>query len=129
MREHLISAFIALVASGGYFLLLDFARPALEERRLVPVWWAILALYATLVFGIGFMRVIKARPKLSGTGFLLFLATLFLYDPTINTHLKPVGLGWLWIASLIVGFLWLLTLMKIILKDQQRGSGRFPPLQ
>jgi hypothetical protein len=120
MREHLISGIAALTASAGYFLLLDFARPALEERRLVPVWWAILALYAILVFGIGFMRVIKARPKLCGIGFLLLLATLFLYDPTINIQLKPLGLGWLWIASLIVGVLWLLTLMKITLKDQQR---------
>ncbi len=127
MREHLTSAITALAASAGYFLLLDFARPTLEERRLVPVWWAILALYAILVFGIGFMRVIKARPKSCGIGFLLLLATLFLYDPTINIHLKPVGLGWLWIASLIVGILWLLTLMKITLKDQQKESGRFAP--
>ncbi len=127
MREHLISAITALTASAGYFLLLDFARPGLEERRLVPVWWAILALYAILVFGIGFMRVIKVRPKLSGIGFLLLLATLFLYDPTINIHLKRVGLGWLWIASLIVGILWLLTVMKITLKDQQRKSGRLAP--
>jgi len=126
MREHLKSALTAALAAAGYFLLLDFARPALEQR-LVPVWWAILALYAILVFGIGFMRVIKARPKLSGIGFLLLLATLFLYDPTINIRLKLVGLGWLWIASLIVGILWLLTFMKITLKDRQRESGRFAP--
>jgi hypothetical protein len=112
------------MASAGYFLLLDFARPALGERRLVPVWWAMLALYAILVFGIGFMRVIKARPKFSGIGFLLWIATLFLYDPTINIHLKPVGLGWLWIASLIAGILWLLMFIKITLKGQQRESDR-----
>lgn len=110
------------MASAGYFMLLDFARPALEQRRLVAVWWLILALYAVLVFAFGFARVIGTRPKLSGTGFLLWLGTLFLYDPTINVYLKAVGLGWLWIAFLIVGFLWLLTLMKITFKDQQRAS-------
>jgi hypothetical protein len=127
MREHLVSAITALTASASYFLLLDFARPALEKRQLVPVWWAILALYAILVFGIGFVRVIRVRTKLSGIGFLLLLATLFLYDPTINIRLKAVGLGWLWIASLIVGILWLLTIMKITLKDQQDASAQKPP--
>ena len=127
MREHLISAFAAAIGVASYFLLLDFARPSLEERGLVPLWWAILALYAILLFGTSCMRVIKARPRFSGIGFFLWLATLFLYDPTINIHLKPVGLGWLWIASLIVGILWLLTLMKITLKDQQKESGRFAP--
>ncbi len=129
MREHLISAFAAAIAVASYFLLLDFARPTLEERGLVPLWWAILALYAILLFGTSCMRVIKARPKFSAIGFLLWLAALFLYDPTINIHLKPVGLGWLWVPSLILGFLWLLALMKITLKDRQRESARVAPPQ
>ena len=127
MREHLISAVTALMAAASYFFLLDFVRPTLEERQLVPVWWGILAIYATVVFGTGFMPVIRARPKLCGIGFLSFLATLFLYDPTINIHLRSLGLGWLWIASLIVGILWLLAFIRITLKDQQTQGGDLPP--
>ena len=120
MREHLISALVALVAAVGYFLLLDFARPALESKGLVAVWWVILTFYAMLIFGVGFIRAIRTRPKLSGIGFVILVATLFLYDPTINVHLKRVGLGWLWIASLTLGFAWLLALMRVTVKDRQR---------
>jgi len=127
MREHLKSAFTAAIAAASYFLLLDFARPELELRGLLPVWWATLALYAIVVFVRAFSNKVKARPKLIAIGFFLFASTLYLYDPTINPHLKLIGLGWLWIASLILGILWLLALMKITRKDQQRESGRLAP--
>ncbi len=113
MRQHALWGFEALIASVGYFLLLDFARPALQERHLVSAWWCTLGLYIVLVFGYGFRSAIRSRPKFSAIGFLLFAATFFSYDPTINPHLETIGMGWLWIATLVAGFLWLLLGIRV----------------
>lgn len=119
MRQHLLAAVTAFIASAGYFLLLDFARPALENRQLLFVWWAILGIYAALVFVVGFGAWIKARPKFTASGLLLFSATLYLYDPTISPRLQSIGLGWLWVASLILAVTWLLTLISITRRGNQ----------
>ena len=104
---------LGIVASvAGYFLLLDFFRPALEKRHLIPIWWATLGLYVILVGGSGFWHVRKDRPCFAATGFLLICATLYLYDPTINSHLESIGLRWVWIVPLIAYFLWILAWVK-----------------
>ena len=101
-----------VVSVAGYFLLLDFVRPILEEHHSVPVWWAILGLYLIFVGGTGFWYVGKARPGFAAIGFLLIAAALYLYDPTLNSHLASLGLKWVWIVPLTGYFLWLMAWVK-----------------
>jgi len=71
MRKYFLSSMGVVVSVVGYFLLLDFVRPILEEHHSVPVWWAILGLYLIFVGGTGFWYVGKERPGFAAIGFLL----------------------------------------------------------
>ena len=112
MRKYFLSSLGVAVSVGGYFFLLDFVRPTLEEHHSVQVWWAILGLYLIFVGGTGFWYVGKERPGFAAIGFLLIAAALYLYDPTINSHLESIGLKWVWIAPLTGYFLWLMAWTK-----------------
>jgi hypothetical protein len=107
MRKYFASWLGVAASVVGYFLLLDFVRPALEERHSVSLWWAILGLYLVFIGGSGFWLVLKERPGFAAIGFLLIAAALYLYDPTINSHLRSIGLKWVWIVPLTGYFLWL----------------------
>jgi hypothetical protein len=112
MRKNLLSLLGIVASVAGYFFLLDFVRPELEERHVIPIWWALLGLYVIIVFGGGFWYIGKTRPGFAAIGFLSFASTLYLYDPTINSHLESIGLRWVWIVPLIALFLWLVAWVK-----------------
>lgn len=122
MREHLYSALGALIASSGYFLLLDFARPALEERHMLILWWVTIGLYVVLLFGYACRSILRTKPVLAGIGFLLLGATAYLYDPTIEPHLATIGLGWLWMATLGGLLLWIIAFVKNTRKRERQKS-------
>lgn len=122
MRKYFLSSLGAAVAVTAYFLLLDFVRPTLEEHHSVPVWWAILGLYVIFVGGGGFWYVGRDRPGFAAIGFLLISAALYLYDPTINSHLESVGLKWVWIIPLAGYFLWLMVWTKTRPRSQNTGQ-------
>ena len=125
MRKNFLSLLAIAASVAGYFFLLDFVRPELEERHLIPIWWASSGLYIILVFGRGFWDIGKARPSFAATGFLSFAAALYLYDPTINSHLQP-RLRWVWVLPLIALFLWILAWVKTRPRTQD-ASGQTPP--
>lgn len=112
MRKNVLALLGIAASVAGYFFLLDFVRPELEEHHLIPLWWAIQGLYLIFVFGRGFWYVGKTKPGFAATGFLSFVFAAYLYDPTINAHLQPIGLGWVWLVPLVSLFLWLLAWVK-----------------
>ncbi len=112
MRKLLLSSLDSLIFVAGYFLLLDFVRPALEERHLLALWWGFLGLYLIVGFAVGQWSTIRARPKFIATGFLLLAAAVYSFDPTIISHLDSVGLGGLWIVFLAAFFFWLVMFVR-----------------
>ncbi len=106
MRQSLIFTLETIIFVAGYFLLVEFARPALLRVGLSAIWWIVLLLYVLFLFA-GFRHLLKSRPYFLGVGFLLFAAGAFSYDPMINSHLASLGLGWIWVAFLGVSILWL----------------------
>lgn len=90
-----------------YFLLLDFARPALEERHLRPLWWLALGGFLVLLFIFQFGTAMAKRPKFFGLGFLLLSGCVYSYDPTINPRLTAIGLGSLWVVLLLCLMIWI----------------------
>jgi hypothetical protein len=122
MRETLYSGLGGLVAASGYFLLLDFVRPTMKEYHMV-FWWLILGLYVAVLFGVGCRSVLRTKPGMVGTGFVLLAATAYLYDPAIESRLASNGLGWLWVVSLGGFFLWIFAFSKGVRnRDQQKSS-------
>jgi hypothetical protein len=122
MRQTLYSALSGLIAVSGYFLLVDFVRPALEERHFLILWWLTLGLYVALVFGYGCWSILRTRPGLVGTGFLLLATTAYLYDPSIEPHLASVRLEWLWIAPLGGSFFWIFAFVKNVRSRERQKS-------
>ena len=118
MRQVLYSAVGALVASATYFLLLDLVRPSFQEGHLV-LWWGTLGLYVVLLFSYSCWPIMRARPRFAGLGLLILATTAYSYDPTIEPYLHSIGMGWLWIVSLIALFAWILQFVKVIREQQE----------
>ncbi len=105
VRQSLIEAFETIMFVVGYFLLVDFARPALLQRGLSAIWWIVLLLYVLLLLA-GVRDLLKSRPYFVGVGFLLLTAGVFSYDPMIQSRLALLGLSWIWIAFVGASVLW-----------------------
>lgn len=120
-RESLHTGLSALGAAVGYFALTDFVRPSLEAKH-IAAWWLILGLYVGLLFVLGFWSILRTKPGMVIAGFLLLTATVYLYDPAIESRLALNGLGWLWIISLAGFFVWILAFGKGVRKREQQKT-------
>src|SRR5438445_5784512 len=107
MRRLIGPAISAILVPTCYFLLLDYARPALTERHLRLVWWVILCGYVILVFLLQFGKTLFRFARFYCTGALLLVGCVFSYDPTINPRLASLGLGHVWMVFLTGFFVWL----------------------
>ncbi len=123
MSEPLIRFLTTVIVVAGYFFLLDYVRPALAERHLLALWWVIVGVYVTFVFGYGNRAGFKANPGLFGAGYLLFAAAVYLYDPSLQPFLTRLRIEWLWIVALVGFFIWIIVFVRIARRDAQQKSG------
>jgi hypothetical protein len=107
MRQTLMFSLQIVIFVATYFLLTEFARPALLRVGLSSIWWIVLFLYVLLLFA-GFRHLLRSRPYFVRVGLLFFAAAVFSYDPIVNSHFAVLGLSWIWVAFLGVSILWLL---------------------
>jgi len=112
-----------------YFVLLHFVSPALVRKGDMVLWWLIiigillcsfaLSIQALqLADGTGKKRITRQGIVVLGICYVLLGLTLFLYDPTINPHLRVVGLSRAWIISLMALFGWVIYAYKTLRKTK-----------
>ncbi len=102
-----------------YLVALDTFVPLVIARGRPYLWWVVLTALLFVACLASAWEEFRQSPGLHGkvrrrqlllhhvVAFFLLGLTLFLYDPTLRPKLGRMGLGFVWILSLVFFFCWL----------------------